>query len=320
MNPELLQMLMQYMPTQNEMNPSMFGGNSGMYSMPMFDKVNPIGIPSDEQRNAMNNMAYMSDMDKIQSNANSVNTNANRPMSTESDAEKEAMRKKYLMMSMYNNGAFGYTSPTQFNNSYYFNQLGKGIKGENAGQAIMGGLGALLSGAIDTFAGMGEQNMSDFFKNESRQKIADFMKNSVGRKSIANNQAMGVFEDGGEAQGVAPEEIMTAYFDANQFTEEDAQNFMEGLQSLAPEEQDAAFQEMAMSLQGQTQPPMQGQMQAQQAPAPQKKQSLMSELFGSAPTNQTAKVMERKKGEFTLMSMEELPITKGEAMEFKKYL
>lgn len=245
-------------------------------------------------------------------------------MKAEQDAYNKMMMEDYL-----NKQAFGAGSQVTGTMPYYADRMGRGIQSGNIGQAIGGGLGFLFQGFKGAMAGAGQQKTEDFLRTEGQQKMREYMKAGKGRESLYGNYAMGYsgnFAEGGEMpmeeqmpmEQEAPQEqmqqmpqgedVIFAYFEANQFNEQQAQEFMQYFQSLAPEEQQAAIQEMAAALS-----PQQGE---------QSEQEEMEEeptILDGKTMSESTKVVRKGKKDF-LQIIQETPISKKEAKDFRKYL
>ena len=245
-------------------------------------------------------------------------------MKSEQDAYNKMMMEDYL-----NKQVFGTGSQVTGTMPYYADRLGRGIQSGNVGQAIGGGLGFLLQGAKSAFAGAGQQKTEDFLKDEGQQKMREYMKAGKGRESLYNNFAMGYsgnFAEGGEMpmeeqmpteqkipQEQIPqgEDVIFAYFEANQFNEQQAQEFMQYFQSLAPEEQQAAIQEMAAALS-----PQQGEQPEQEEMEEEKEEPT---ILDGKTMSESTKVVRKGKKDF-LQIIQETPISKKEAKDFRKFM
>ena len=103
------------------------------------------------------------------------------------------------------------------------------------------------------------------------------------------------------------EEILFAYFEANQFNEQQAQEFMQTFQQLAPEEQQAAIQEMAAAL------------SPQQGERPEQVEQEKPTILDGKTMSESTQVVKRGGKEF-LQIINETPISKKEANDFRKFL
>lgn len=107
------------------------------------------------------------------------------------------------------------------------------------------------------------------------------------------------------------EDVIFAYFEANQFNEQQAQEFMQYFQSLAPEEQQAAIQEMAAALS-----PQQSEQPEQEEMEEEKEEPT---ILDGKTMSESTKVVRKGKKDF-LQIIQETPISKKEAKDFRKFM
>lgn len=332
MDPELLQYILNNIQKGNSNQMSQIEPLTGMYrgsanlaqdtpfvpqgqSMQLpSQQINPFGSPqSYKSAEVDTGVAYQQNKDA--------------QMSMQKSMYDKAMMEQYL-----NNQAFGAGSQVTGTMPYYADRMGRGIQSGNIGQAIGGGLGFLFQGAKSAFAGAGQQKTEDFLRTEGQQKMREYMKAGKGRESLYGNYAMGYsgnFAEGGEMpmeeqmpmeqeipqeqmqQMPQGEDVIFAYFEANQFNEQQAQEFMQYFQSLAPEEQQAAIQEMAAALS-----PQQGEQPEQEEMEEEKEEPT---ILDGKTMSESTKVVRKGKKDF-LQIIQETPISKKEAKDFRKFM
>lgn len=233
-------------------------------------------------------------------------------------ANEQPAYDKMQMEEYLNNRSFGTGSQISGTMPYYADRLGRGIQSGNGSQIVGGVLGTLFQGVKSAMAGAGAQKTEDFMKAEGQRKMRDFMKSGKGMEYLSNSFAMGSsasLEDGGsipinddvatqQEQMPEEEQILSTYFEAKSFSEDDIKQFMEMLKELKPNEQQEVMKEIAESL-----------STNESAFKEERKPTI---LDGKTMAEST-KVIE-KNGKKFLQMIKETPISNKEAKDFKKFM